>query len=569
MIRRFSVLFGAFFLIFQGQLLRGAGPGLSPLKINGTVQPGRIVLQVEVPSGFYTYASSPYANPIRFIPVGPDGIRYGTPVIPNGKVKGKERILEHRFEVTIPYTGMSAAQASVQVTTEYQLCETVAGVCHMPQSVTNSVSGVFRGAESRPAESGGSGLQGLLQRHLDAPLAAFLIAVLAGLLASLTPCVYPVIPITIGYFSKDQEQHPGRRLARAGVYVGGMSLVYTLLGVVAGLTGSVFAGWINQPGFFLVVGLLFVLLALSMFDIYEFRLPAGPAMLRRSGGGLGGAFLMGVLTGLVASPCVGPVVFFLLTGVLQAGRPVYGALLMGGFSLGMGVLFLLLAVFSQKALHLPKSGNWMVRIKIVLGVLVLASAIYFLTLALQSWGVAAELQMLLTVLLLLFAGGAGVYRLNALYGTKPRHGVFLAVLLLLLAGGLLMNRQADKKLGWPDDPHRALQQAAVEGRPVFMDLYADWCSICRIMEQELLKQPELLAFIKKHYVTVKVNFDRHKDFLQKKYGVRSLPWVLILDSRGRELWKKAGFTDAAAFVQELRTVTARYVTVTNRSRAKN
>lgn len=530
------------------------------LKLSGEMQAGKVLLRIAVPDGFYTYRSSPYANPLKLTIAPLNGLRFGKPELPDGKIKGKERILTGKFNVTVPVYGKRTLdEATLQITADYQLCEAAAGVCHMPQQTVLKLKGRLQPAAGNAAQqSGGGGVQGLLQRHLDTPVWAFLIAVVAGLLASLTPCVYPVIPITVGYFSKQGDGSRRTRLVKALVYVAGMSLVYTLLGVIAGLTGSMFAGWVNKPGFFLVVGVLFTGLALSMFELYEIKMPAALAGLKQSGSGHSGAFLMGILTGLVASPCVGPVVFFLLTGVLQAGQPFYGALLMSGFSLGMGLLFLLLAVFSQKALHLPRSGNWMVRIKIVLGVLVLGSAVYFVTLALRSWNVQPVLQIAVTLLLVVFAGGAGAVTLRRLYGAKPRHGVFLAVLAALLLAFSLFSWQAEKGLDWPGDPRQALQQAAAQNKPVFMDLYADWCGICREMEKELLKQPALLKFLRENYITVKVNFDRHKEYLQKHYGVRSLPWVLILDRNGKQLWKKAGFNDAAAFVRQLQRVTAQY-----------
>jgi len=163
----------------------------------------------------------------------------------------------------------------------------------------------------------------LMKNNMQKPIFAFLLAMLGGLLASLTPCVYPVIPITMGYFAKSGEgKSKGAKFKMALVYVGGMGIIYTTLGIVAGLTGSLFGELNSSPVFQVIMGLMFVLLALSLFDIYEIKMPQAFNKLKNKtgGSGYGSALGMGLVTGLVASPCVGPVIIFLLGGVFQAGQ---------------------------------------------------------------------------------------------------------------------------------------------------------------------------------------------------------------------------------------------------------
>jgi thiol:disulfide interchange protein DsbD len=405
----------------------------------------------------------------------------------------------------------------------------------------------------------------LVSENIDAPLFAFLLAFLGGFLASLTPCVYPVIPVTLAFFAgregANQPSSPDaeslrrakrRRLTGALLYVAGMGLVYTTLGLVAGLAGGAFGSIVSTPPFFIGVALLFIALALSLFDVWELRMPAFVERLKtssaRPGGGAGSALAMGAVTGLVASPCVGPLVFFILTGVMQRGEPIYGAFLMVGFSLGIGLLFLVLALASGRISRLPKSGNWMIRVKMVLGALVLMSGLYFL-----GQAVAGRLSPL--VLITLFIGitnaalVAGWYRQAKLYGESGKHGpvlgaiITLALIVFLITQGSGLIPQAGKAEAmatWNISLDEALARAGQTGLPVFVDVGATWCTVCRELKSELAKNDSVRGHIERHSIPVYVDYDAHGRRM-KSFGVTALPWVMLLDSQGRVLWKKSGF----------------------------
>ena len=206
-----------------------------------------------------------------------------------------------------------------------------------------------------------------------------LLVFLGGLALNLTPCVYPMIPITISYFGGQSQGKKGSLVAHACLYVIGMAVTYSVLGVFAAMTGSLFGTALQYPPVLIGIALVMVLLALSMFDVYEFRMPA--FLNRLAGGsqkGFAGTFLMGLTVGIVAAPCIGPFVLGLLTYVGNKGNAFLGFVLFFVLALGMGVPFIVLGVFSGSIKKLPRSGAWMVWVRKVFGFILLAMAVYFL-----------------------------------------------------------------------------------------------------------------------------------------------------------------------------------------------
>lgn len=210
---------------------------------------------------------------------------------------------------------------------------------------------------------------------------AYALAFLGGLLVSFTPCVYPILPVTVGYVGSRCGRSRRHALLLSAAYVGGMALTYAVLGMAAGLSGSVFGEATSHPLSYLVLGNICILFALSMFDL--FRLPI-PAILARSGetgsapGGTGGAFVVGMLSGLVVGPCTAPVLGGLLLYVGASGHPVFGATLLFTFALGMGVPVVALGTFAGLLANLPKAGRWTVKVQRAFGVLLLLAGEYLL-----------------------------------------------------------------------------------------------------------------------------------------------------------------------------------------------
>lgn len=228
------------------------------------------------------------------------------------------------------------------------------------------------------------GLDAYLQ---GAPFLAFLAAYLGGFLVSLTPCVYPVIPITVAYIGGQSGGSRGKALLLSLAYVLGMAVTYTALGSIAALTGTLFGSVQSSPWTYLVVGNLFFLLGLSMLDVFALPLPrflsgAGAAQGRR---GFAGAFLVGAASGFVLGPCTAPVMAVLLGYVASEGNVAFGMNLLFVFALGMGTLQILVGTFSGLLAGLPAAGAWMVRIKQFFGWVLIAMGEYFVFTAGNLW----------------------------------------------------------------------------------------------------------------------------------------------------------------------------------------
>jgi cytochrome c-type biogenesis protein len=230
------------------------------------------------------------------------------------------------------------------------------------------------------------GTTGMETYLLGSPILALGAAFVGGFLASLSPCVYPMFPLVSVYVGARTtgERSRARSLQLSLGYVVGMAATYAILGMVAALTGSLFGQIASNPWALLIVANILIVLALNILEVLPF-----PAIFSRhkdpAAGGIMGAFLVGAASGLVASPCISPVLLGLLTYVSVKQNVVYGGSLLFAFSLGMGVLLVVVGTFSGLATRLPKPGPWMVGVKKALGFLMLILAQYYLVKAGQSW----------------------------------------------------------------------------------------------------------------------------------------------------------------------------------------
>jgi thiol:disulfide interchange protein DsbD len=219
------------------------------------------------------------------------------------------------------------------------------------------------------------------------PLVAAGAAFVGGVLAGLSPCVYPMLPIVSAYVGSRSagEKTRLKSFLLSLAYVVGMAAVYALLGMVAALTGSLFGRISTNPWALLIVANVLIVFALSILDVIPFPTWFSGRPLEPSAGGVIGAFLLGAASGLVASPCTSPVLFGLLTFVATNRSVVYGGALLFAFSMGMGIPLIVVGTFSGLAAGLPRPGRWMVVVKKALGLLMLGLAEYYLIKAGQAW----------------------------------------------------------------------------------------------------------------------------------------------------------------------------------------
>jgi thiol:disulfide interchange protein DsbD len=374
---------------------------------------------------------------------------------------------------------------------------------------------------------------------------------LAGLALNLTPCVYPLIPITVGYFAQQSASRSGGTLGLALMYVLGMSVTYSVLGVTAALTGALFGAAMQSP---IVVGVIVVVmlaLAASMFGLWEMRVP-GWAM-RAAGGRRGGfgAFLMGLVVGFVAAPCIGPFVLGLLTYVGAKGSVVLGFVLFFTLAMGLGLPYLLLGTFAGALNKLPASGAWMVGIRKVFGVLLVALAVYFARPFLPgaAGGIAMAAVLIVGGLFLLVVDRTG-------HQQPAIDRVMRLVSLGMVVAGLLYLPRGEsagvQHLEWQPYGEAAVTAAIASGQPVIVDFYADWCAPCRELDELTFADPRVAEALA-GYARFKVDQTRSTDAGDEaamRYEVMGMPTVIVFRG-GAERFRITGFEPADRFLARL------------------
>jgi thiol:disulfide interchange protein DsbD len=424
------------------------------------------------------------------------------------------------------------------------------------QEIFSKIQFVSAGGAS-PA--GGAGLGNEIASALTEGGLFFALGVifLGGLALNLTPCVYPLIPITVSYFGGQASGRVARSLGLSTIYVLGMAITYSTLGVLAATTGGLLGSALQSPWVLAFVAAIMVALALSMFGLYEFALPGFITNRLQSRQGLAGALLMGLTVGLVAAPCIGPFVLGLLAYVGQLGDPAMGFLFFFVLSLGLGLPFLILGTFSGTVAALPQAGGWMVWVRNVFGCLLLGMALYFLQPVLPD---TAERVGMATIFV-----ASGIF-LGFLERSDVKTTAFraarYATAVIAVAGAawiLAPGGSAGESIAWRDYDPALLEEAAREGRPVLIDFTAEWCIACKELEHYTFSDPSVSAEAGR-FLTMRADMTSFStppiEAIRERFGILGLPWVVLIDGRGRErsTLRVTGYVPADEFLSRMREV---------------
>ena len=538
---------------------------------------------VSVRNGWHINSNSPldpYLIPTRVTLQLPRGWSADTPAFPAHTLakfafsEDKLAVFEGVVTVTIKVHRALDAGAPAQLsgTVEAQACND--RVCLPPAEVGFALLGVASGAAAPrtgaavspsppiPAplqtfQGSQAGPQDLSERFRHGSLLLQLVLVfVAGLALNLTPCVYPLIPITIGFFSAQSARSRAHTWLLALIYVLGMSVTYSALGVLAALTGRLFGAALQSPWLVGLVVAVLLTLAASMFGAWELRVPTWAT--RMSGGrtGAGGALVMGLVVGVVAAPCIGPFVLGLLTYVGQRHDVLLGFLLFFVLALGLGAPFLLLAVFVRALEHLPNSGAWMLGVRQLFGVLLVALAAYFVRPFIEPFG-----DLIFSGLLIL----GGVYLIVI---ARPGHEQPLvdrvmrcASAAVLVAGVLVYprtNSSPRHALLWQPYDEAAVAHAIAGRQPVVLDFFATWCVPCKELDEKTFSDAEVAAQLA-GFARFKVDLTRadpNTDAVRQRFGVAGVPTVVFYRS-GVEVpdARLTGFEAPSQFLHRLEAVT--------------
>lgn len=393
----------------------------------------------------------------------------------------------------------------------------------------------------------------------------------AGFLTSLTPCVYPMIPITLAIFGARGGDVPrSRAISLAIAYVLGMCLMYAVLGVGFAMLGKASSFGTQLASWYVVFPLvaLFCVLAASMFGAFDLNLPSGlQQKLNTIGGkGYGGAFAMGLVGGLIAAPCTGPFLASILLYVGTSGKVVTGGSLLFIYGLGMGILFFVLAAF---AVSLPKSGAWMDKVKSIGGIGLLFASIYYLLPFLTPLREAVSAnKVFLIVAIVLFGIGIaiGAVRLS-FHGPASEKATKAVAVLLTLAGltiGWLWYQAPKEKLPYVTDEATAYKLAAEQHKLIMIDFSADWCNPCHAMEKTF-GRPDIYDAITKSFIPLKIDVtdtdNAANRALQAKYKSQTLPSVVFLDPDGTILQRIRKETEADEMLVVIQAAVAHQVTL--------
>ena len=387
---------------------------------------------------------------------------------------------------------------------------------------------------------------------------AFLALFFIGLALNLTPCVYPMLSVTVSIFGGQNDKNIFRVFFKALIYVLGIATMYSILGVLASFSGELFGSWLQHPWVLGGIGILLFALALSMFGLYEIQVPYWLASRIGTGtsSGLIGVYFSGLVVGIFAAPCIGPPIIALLAFIGSLGDPVFGFWSFFILSLGLGFPYLILGTFSGLLPKLPKSGVWMVWVKKVFGVVLVALALFYLAMPFIP---ASDAYWVIPVSLI--TGGIYLGFLESSgRGTKvfPKIKMAFGIFAIFLGVVFIMNLQKEG-MTWVPFSEAKLEEAKNSGTPVVIDFYADWCIPCLELERITFTDPRVISATD-HMARLKVdltNFDSpESEQIRRKFNVAGVPTIILLDSNGDEIpgSRVVGFEGPDRFLARLKLI---------------
>jgi thiol:disulfide interchange protein DsbD len=449
-------------------------------------------------------------------------------------------------KLSAPLTGAAATGgAPLRARLRFQACDDT--TCLPPRTLELV-------AEQQPAAASGAGdnaVADAIARHGWA--LTFLWVGLLGLALNLTPCVYPMISVTIAFFG-GRTAAESTRVAHALLYVLGICVTFSVLGVAAALTGSLFGAAMQQPAVLGAIAALMVALALGNFGLYQVRLPSVLVQAAgRGGDGAFGALFMGLTMGVVGAPCIGPIVAALLLYVGSRQSVLLGFALFFVLGLGMGLPYIALATAAGRLRRLPRSGAWLGWVERLFGFVLLGLALHFVTPLLKP-GVVQGLWTALLIVAGLVLGFLGAVAGEPVGYRWARRLAGVAAIVVGLSGFLVA--EAENPIAWMPFSDDALAHATASGRPVLIDFQAAWCLPCREMERTTFRDPAVVR-ASRDFAALRADVtaqDDQAEALMAQWQIPGVPTYVLLGPDGQERRRFIGFVPVERMLDALREV---------------
>jgi len=556
------------------------------LPFNFSTDQGAVVLSWDITPGHYLYKSRIRINPVT------EGVTLGEPdfslpgTLTEDDFFGEMEVFFDPVEARVPVNlPEGVREAELQVT--YQGCAE-AGLCYPPQTrdvlyypggnggesaaaATSNSSGSASGTNSGPGSvpgadtSSASGLASFLSSQTIWMIAGLFF--LLGLGLTFTPCVLPMVPIISSMVSGHNTRSTGQALMLSGSYVLGMAITYAAAGVITGLLGASFnlQAHLQSPWVLGVFAAMFVVFALSMFDMFEIQLPRfireplNDASQKMTGGRVLSLFGIGALSALIVSPCVSAPLAGSLLYISTTQDPVIGGVALLSLGLGMGVPLILVAVGGRKLL--PTSGHWMTTVKHFYGVMLLAVAIWLVERLIPAWAGLTLWGLLIAITgvqlgafdaaragwertrkgfgLVFFAYGLALLAGAAGGASDPLRPLdpFVATAGTVSAAGAAEAHAPFERVEDPEQIRAMLADARSAGQPVMLDFYADWCISCKVMERNVFSKPDVIQALRP-YTLLQIDMTdntRAQQALLDELGLFGPPAILFYRNNGEEL----------------------------------
>jgi thioredoxin:protein disulfide reductase len=581
---------------------------IDTLKLGGALKPGATIpleVEAEILPGWHINSNHP--NSADFIRttlsvIPPTAVKAGAVTYPPADeiappFSGGEKlsVFTGTMKFTVPLSAATAFKpdsgAEVAITLEYQPCND--NICMPPAKVSASASlgsmqpastvspphaalerarlvpvafgntaGDSSGDSTEVSPDGssdnggsqapGSELANIFLAH--GMLIGLLAVLLGGLALNLTPCVYPLIGVTIAYFG-NQGGGPRKIAVLAVIYVFGIALTFSMAGVAVALSGGLFGAALQNPLVLVAIAAMLLVLAASSFGLFSLQPPQW--MMRRAGlgrPGYLGSLVMGLGMGVVAAPCIGPIVLGLLLMVERSESPVFGFVLFFTLAIGLGLPYIALALAAGHIKTLPRSGDWLAWVEQLFGFVLVGLALYFLDPVVRGWAMRIMPYYAVAVGIFLgFITPAGRHWRPFLVFRSSLGAFSLGALVWML---IFSAAKPAAQLAFDPYDVAVLKQARAANKPVLIDFSADWCVPCREMARTTFRDPAVIEAAS-HFVRLRADIterDDHNSQLAMQYAIRGVPTTVFIDKHGRILKREVGYVGSDRFLRDLREV---------------